>query len=128
MRPYLAVGIGGIIGTILRYLISSMCWMEQTASFPWSTYIVNVSGAFLLTFILFQPFFLKNLSPRVFIGLTTGLIGSYTTFSTLIVEIMFLWNEATSLALLYLSTTILGGLLASYVGYLVANPPKKREA
>src|SRR5690625_4966967 len=128
MRPYLAVGIGGIIGTILRYLISSMCWMEQTASFPWSTYIVNVSGAFLLTFILFQPFFLKNLSPRVFIGLTTWLIGSYTTFSTLIVEIMFLWNEATSLALLYLSTTILGGLLASYVGYLVANPPKKREA
>lgn len=128
MRPYLAVGIGGIIGTILRYLISSMCWMEQTASFPWSTYIVNVSGAFLLTFILFQPFFLKNLSPRVFIGLTTGLIGSYTTFSTLIVEIMFLWNEATSLALLYLSTTILGGLLASYVGYLVANPVKKREA
>ena len=127
MKVYVAVGIGGIIGSILRYLISTLFWTEQLASFPWATYIANITGACLLTFILFQPFFVQKLSPSVFVGVTTGLIGSYTTFSTLILEVTILINHDISLALLYTFATIFGGLLASYSGYLVAQLTSKSE-
>lgn len=127
MKIYIAVGIGGIIGSVLRYLISLLFWTEHINSFPWATYFVNISGACLLTFIVFHPFFVQTLSPQVFVGLTTGLIGSYTTFSTLILEITTLWNNDILLALFYTFATIFGGLFASYSGYFIAQRTSKGE-
>ncbi|MEI3611578.1 fluoride efflux transporter FluC [Pseudogracilibacillus sp. SO30301A] len=114
MKAYLAVGIGGIIGSSLRYLISLLI---SVASFPWSTLIVNVTGAFLLTFILFHPSIKAKLSPIIFTAITTGIIGSYTTFSTITVEVVMLLNSNYVLSIIYLFATIFGGLFCSYLGF-----------
>jgi len=128
MRIYLAVGLGGVIGSLLRYLVSTMFWTDQAVAFPWATYVVNMSGAFLLTFIVFQPFIIDKLPPILFVGFTTGLIGSYTTFSMLILELITLWEDHLSLAIVYFLATLCGGLLASYAGYVVANSSSKGRA
>lgn len=125
MRLYIAVGVGGIIGTLLRYVVSILFWTDQTTAFPWATYIVNITGAFLLTYIVFQPYFVQIFSPILFVSFTTGLLGSYTTFSMLILEVMTLWNDQLSLAIIYLLATIIGGLFASYVGYVLAHRWRK---
>ncbi len=119
LKLYIAVGIGGVIGTILRYIISSLFTTEPFATFPWATFIVNMTGAFLLTWVVFQPFFVRRLDPNIFVALTTGLLGSYTTFSTLILEATVLLNNNLTIALLYIVLTIIGGLFASFLGYIV---------
>lgn len=123
MKSYLAVGIGGVIGTLLRYIISVLFMTDSLTSFPWATLIVNLTGAFLLSWIVFQPYFIKRLDTTVFIALTTGLIGSYTTFSTLMLEVTFLLHQHLTIGILYVSLTIFGGLFACYLGYLTAKKP-----
>lgn len=127
MKLYFAVGIGGVIGTILRYIISILFITDPLTSFPWATFIVNIIGAFLLTWIVFQPFFIQRLDATIFIALTTGIIGSYTTFSTLMLELTFLLHNNLTIGLSYAVFTIFGGLLACYLGYLVAQRPSKNE-
>lgn len=123
MRLYFAVGIGGIIGTIFRYGISTLFMTDTLTTFPWATLIVNLTGAFLLTWFVFQPFFVQRLDATIFIALTTGLIGSYTTFSTLILELTFLLHSNLTIGISYISFTIIGGLFACYLGYIVAQKP-----
>lgn len=120
MKLYIAVGIGGVVGTILRYLVSILFMSNPFTTFPWATFIVNITGAFLLTWIIFQPFFVRRLDPVIFVALTTGLLGSYTTFSTLILEVTFLLHHQIITGVLYIGVTIFGGLLACFLGYIVA--------
>lgn len=120
MKLYIAVGIGGVVGTILRYLVSVLFMSNPFTTFPWATFIVNITGAFLLTWIIFQPFFVRRLDPVIFVALTTGLLGSYTTFSTLILEATFLLHHQIITGVLYIGVTIFGGLLACFLGYIVA--------
>lgn len=128
MKIYIAVGIGGIFGTLLRYCILLIFSAEQMNSFPWATFIANMTGAFLLTWIIFHPFFINRLSSITFVALTTGLIGSYTTFSTLMLEFTLLIKQNSWLAAVYLIITILGGLFASFLGYIFAKKTNKSEA
>lgn len=128
LKMYIAVGIGGIVGTVLRYLISLTFTSEHFNSFPWATLIVNITGALLLTFIVFQPYFIRRLSTVNFVALTTGLIGSYTTFSTLMLEFTMLIQHDRWTATIYLMSTIFGGLFASFLGYIIAYKTNKSEA
>jgi len=128
MKLYFAVGIGGVIGSILRYIMSILFWTDELAGFPWATFIANITGAFLLTVIIFQPFVVTKLAPVTFVALTTGLIGSYTTFSTLILEITVLFSNNVMIAFTYLCATIIGGLLASFSGYVIAQKTNKEGA
>ena len=120
MKIYFAVGLGGVIGSSLRYLISLLFWSGSFPSFPTATLVVNLSGAFLLTFILFHPYTKFKLNPTIRAALTTGIIGSYTTFSTITLEVIMLARENISLMIVYLLMTIFGGLLCSFVGYKTA--------
>lgn len=120
LRVYLAVGIGGIIGATLRYLVSILFGAGNGLHFPWATFTVNMSGAFILSFILFHPKITNKISPIYFTALTTGIIGSYTTFSAITMEVVTLWQNNLPLALSYLFLTVVGGLLCSFGGYKVA--------
>lgn len=127
MRLYIAVGIGGVIGTVLRYLISSLFITETFTTFPWATFAVNITGSFLLTWIVFQPFFIHRLDPVVFVALTTGLLGSYTTFSTIMLEATLLLDTNIKLGLLYVGFTIFSGLFACFLGYTIAVKTRRNE-
>lgn len=82
IRTILAVFIGGGLGSVARYLIQAGLHERiHPYNFPWSTFIVNVIGSFLIG-IFYTVSARFNLSMEVRLMLTTGLCGGFTTFST----------------------------------------------
>lgn len=117
---YVSVGLGGMIGSGFRYAISLAMPDPLLPVFPWDTIFVNWSGAFLLTLLLFS-FFPKNRRQTIALpALTTGLLGSYTTYSTIQLDFFMLMESRVTLAIAYLLFTILGGVVASFIGYRIA--------
>lgn len=121
MKVYLAVVIGGFFGSMLRYGIGLILPNIDYSSFSWATFFVNISGAFLLTYILFHPMIQSKFDQVVITGITTGLIGAYTTFSAITVEIIMLSKENFVLAIIYIFSTLLFGLFSSFLGYKYAS-------
>ncbi len=128
IAKYTAIGIGGMVGAGFRYAASQAMPGSTVTSFPWDTVFVNWSGAFLLTLLLFS-FFPKNRWQSVMLpALTTGIIGAYTTFSTIQLDFFILMETRFLLATAYLLFTIFGGLTASFLGYRVAQMiPRENE-
>jgi len=82
----LAVGAGGAIGSMARYLIAG--WVQSPAwiGFPYGIFIVNVTGGFIMG-VFTEAMALKfNVAPEMRAFLTTGILGGYTTFSTFSLE------------------------------------------
>ncbi len=86
MNKYLLLGLGGAIGTVLRYFVSSTTLdFFRTASFPFGTLAVNLSGSFIIGLLagLNED---GLLSPNLRMFLFIGLLGGYTTFSSFSLE------------------------------------------
>ena len=81
MLKYVSVGIGGLFGAIARFGLASYIGTRFGARFPYGTFVINVSGPFLIGLI---PTFLARTTAsthwRYLIPI--GFIGAYTTFST----------------------------------------------
>ncbi|SFH24929.1 CrcB protein [Desulfotomaculum arcticum] len=112
---FLSVGMGGIFGALARYAVSLL--LNDKGLLPWGTFAVNVAGCFFIA--LFLTLVLHKLSGQSFfvLAVATGFIGSFTTFSTLSVEGIVLFQSSALLALLYLGLTLLGGLVFTWFGY-----------
>lgn len=107
---YLWIGLFSIAGALLRYLISLYL---QTYFY---TLFVNISGAFLLGFCT-AYFKRTNIHPHIKTGITTGFLGSFTTFSVFSKEVVMLFNnEQYMLTYLYLLTSMSTGLFAAFLG------------
>ncbi|MCL6515961.1 CrcB family protein [Alicyclobacillus sp.] len=117
--PYLAVAIGGFLGAIARYLFSE--WLGTLHGFPVATLIINIAGSAFLSWFYTLTLERLPIHPHLRLGIGTGFVGAFTTFSTLTVDV---WNltaaDLFSWAGLYLLLTFGGGLLAAAAGYLVA--------
>lgn len=121
-RVYVAVGIGGMIGALLRYSLSQFSLL--TGSFPYNTLIANWIGCFLLSYLMFHDHIKGKLHPHIFAALTVGVIGSFTTFSTFAVETITLWQSDLYMALAYILLSVLMGLAFCYSGYRLASRRK----
>lgn len=116
---YLYVGIGGAIGSILRYFVSFLT-VPTLYHFPIGTLFVNLLGAFVLGWFVARVSPLQLISKEVKAGISTGMIGSFTTFSTLSVEVIQLVHESLYLWLfLYLSISVVGGLTLTAIGFSI---------
>lgn len=115
---YILVGLAGIIGASLRYLVSFYLNEWSFHDFPLATFLTNIIGCFLLGWLTtFLPR-LKSLPPYVITALGTGLIGSFTTFSTFSVETVELIQASKwDIAAFYVLTSLWGGLTFSWIGY-----------
>lgn len=82
MQKILLVGIGGFIGSVLRYVISRGSSNVFGGQFAYGTLIVNVVGGILIGFIFELSSFRDFISPNTRLFLTTGIMGGLTTFST----------------------------------------------
>jgi CrcB protein len=80
MERILFIGIGGFIGAVTRFLISTLVgnWLGQT--FPWGTLLINFSGSLLLGVFIASTG--SRIDPRLRLFVATGFFGAYTTFST----------------------------------------------
>jgi fluoride exporter len=114
---YLYVGIGGAIGSILRYLVSYLS-LPTLDYFPVGTLFVNLLGAFVLGWFVTRVFPLASISNEIKTAISTGIIGSFTTFSTLSVEVIqFIQSGQYLLLFFYLSLSVIGGLILTAIGY-----------
>lgn len=120
MRTVLMIGVSGGLGALSRYWLEGAITRRHSGIFPLGTFIVNVSGAFLLglLFAVMTERFLVN--PQLRSALTIGFLGAYTTFSTLSLETFRLLEDG---AYLYGFANVLGslaaGLLAVWLGVVV---------
>lgn len=124
MRNLLSVGVGGFLGTLARYYIAG--YLNEPYWFPLGTLAVNLAGSFLLAFFLTvaldcitgAPPFVTN--PYLVLGISTGFIGSMTTFSTLSVEFITLVQKLPLIALLYVGSSFVLGFLSAMAGRALA--------
>jgi len=113
---YFLVGISGAVGAILRYLIGLLFFTNSL--FPFATLSVNLIGSYLLAWLTTQFFKRVSISPTVKTAIGTGFVGSFTTFSTVSVETVELFNNGRiQIGMLYLFVSIVGGIFLSQIGF-----------
>lgn len=113
IKAILAVGAGGAIGSVLRYIISLIPFR---GGFPTATFIVNVLGAFALGFISGLVLD-KNISRETELFFKTGMCGGFTTFSTFSLEaIMLIEGGKIHLGVFYLILSLAGALTGVFLG------------
>lgn len=110
----LAVLLGGVVGTGLRLSLDALLPNGDTV-FPWATFVINLVGSLALGFLVARVW--PSAAPWLRGGLGTGLLGSFTTFSALIVSLLTLTQAGMPLlALVYLLLSLLGGLGLALLG------------
>jgi fluoride exporter len=117
--PWLAVFIGGGLGSLLRYACSGAVYRVMGQDFPYGTLAVNVAGSLLLGALMELANARMLLPPPWRIFLTIGLCGGFTTFSTFAYETVALASAGSwALAALNASGSLLlclGGIWAGTV-------------
>ncbi|WP_316569941.1 fluoride efflux transporter CrcB [Neobacillus sp. YIM B06451] len=115
---YVFVGIGGAIGSILRFFLTYL--HSSGSAMPYGTLFVNLTGSFVLGWFAARFTSFKRLHPLLSTAFSTGLIGSYTTFSTFCLEIVNLADAGQYFySFAYLAVSLAGGIFLSWLGYRV---------
>jgi CrcB protein len=140
-----AIALGGVIGAPARYGVAQVVHVAPN-SFPWATFVTNVSGSFAIGLLL--VFILECLPPtkkttpslqcasgataaasaryvRPFVA--TGVLGAYTTYSTFAVETdLLVKNGHADIAFLYVASSFIVGFAAVWVGIAIARLVPRR--
>ena len=131
MLAYLAVAVGGLIGTGLR-LACDLAFPHGDGDFPVETLLVNLVGAFVLGWLV-GGLWTRPTTPVWFkAGLGSGVIGSFTTLSAVMASLIGLAGVGEAwLAALYLVVSVVGGLALAAaglrIGSLLAHRPMPTE-
>lgn len=110
---WLAVAIGGALGSVARYALSSWVFDITSHKFPYATLIVNVAGSFVMG-ILFVLIVERAVLPAEMRSLLMiGFIGAFTTFSAFSLDALGLWqNGHVLMSVIYMITTVILCLVA----------------
>jgi len=117
---WLAIALGGALGAVLRFGLSSVIHAWLGRGFPYGTLAVNVLGCGLMGFLSIH-LVERWVSAEWRAGLLVGVLGALTTFSTFSLETLNLWYQGQSIKMLFnigLSVTMC--LLATGLGILLA--------
>ena len=115
-----AIAAGGALGTLARYGVNRAI-IPPALGFPWSTFVVNVTGSLLLGLVVTMV--VERWSPTRFVRpfVAVGFCGGFTTFSTMVVSAAQLGQHGRSgLAAVYLVGSLAAGLVAAAVGMALA--------
>ena len=120
MIDCIAVGIGGFIGAVCRYLIG-MVPLKEGCTFPIKTFLINIAGSFLIGIITALAMKTDPLDSRTVLFLKVGLCGGFTTFSSFALETADLMKDGKiHLAALYFVLSVTFGVLAVFAGQGIA--------
>lgn len=121
IKVALAVAAGGALGSLLRFLASTWVIAQWPRHYYLGTFAVNLIGCLAIGFL--SAFFLlrSDISLELRTGLTIGVLGGLTTFSSFSLEILRLLESGQfGIAASYLICSVLGGLGAAWLGMTLA--------
>lgn len=114
-KNILLVGLGGGVGSILRYGVSVLI---HSKLFPYATLAVNIIGSFIIGVVFALSIKQEGLPDTWKLFLATGICGGFTTFSAFSLENMGLIQSGKyGMALTYILISIVLGILATFLGY-----------
>lgn len=112
---YLIVGFGGIWGSLARYGLGKFISQKTYKNFPWGTFLINISGAFLLGIVS-----TLDVNKTALLLLADGFLGAYTTFSTFMVESFHMFSDNKKKnAVVYIIISLLLGLIGFFLGAML---------
>jgi len=119
LLKYLLVGIGGCLGSILRFWLGSYIGGKMGARFPYGTLVVNITGSFLVGLVFAFLTVKTQWSPNWRYLIPIGFIGGYTTFSSFEYETLRMIQDGQiGLGLLYVATSVVIGFVAVWGGMI----------
>ena len=120
---YLWVALGGALGSLARYALGMWIYECTGTRFPYGTFVINISGSFIIGFALTILDDHLGLPPAWRLAIPIGFVGAYTTFSTFEYETMRLVNHGQAgMALLYIALSVVLGYGAVWAGMAAARP------
>lgn len=121
MRLFWSVAFGAALGGVSRYYMTAFIQQRAGADFPAGTLIVNVTGSFLIGFIMRYALQSDIVSPETRVFLTTGFCGGYTTFSTFSYETLLMVGDGEyKRAALYIVGSVAFALVGTFLGFAAA--------
>lgn len=117
------VGIGGGLGSLLRWQLGHFIESRIKMRFRLGTYIINVSGAFMIAYFsaAFAIEWHQRYGSLMAALVLTGILGGYTTFSSMQLDTVQMVEDGRPwLAVFYLASSIGSGLLAALIGVALA--------
>lgn len=119
-QTILYIGAGGAAGTLLRYGLFE--WLPWTSI--WITLLCNMLGAFVLAYLYrYIALSVKSLlTEKLRLGFGVGLLGGFTTFSTISLDLAkLIHDKAMLIFIIYLLATFIGGFMSTLLGFQLAN-------
>jgi fluoride exporter len=119
MRTAAAIAVAGALGALARYGLEGLVSRRAPGAFPWGTFAVNISGAFVLGFVFTVMTEQFMVAPWIRGAVTIGFLGAHTTFSTLSFESYRLLEDgAIGIAAANMLGSLAAGLGAVYLGVI----------
>jgi CrcB protein len=119
MTKYWMVGLGGFLGSIARLWLGSYITCRMGARFPYGTFVINMSGSFLVGLVVTLLAERAHWSPNLLYLIPIGFIGAYTTFSTFELEAFrSVRNGDPLLAFLNVILSVTVGFIAVWLGVI----------
>ena len=116
-KAMLVAGLGGFVGTCLRFLTGKLCHAVCASAFPWGTFTVNIVGSFIIGLLFGLAEKTSLISPTMNVLLITGFCGGFTTFSSMSEDMfMLLQQRHWMLFGLYVVASFALGLLLVWCG------------
>ncbi|MFZ5939681.1 MAG: fluoride efflux transporter CrcB [Bacteroidota bacterium] len=120
LKSLFIAGLGGFIGTVLRFWVSRFIQVSFDTVFPWGTFLVNILGSLLIGIFFGLSERGNIMSPEWRIFLTVGICGGFTTFSSFSYDALLLIQSREILrVVLYASLSFFLGLVAVFTGRLM---------
>lgn len=117
MRRWLYIGAGGFLGAIFRYAVKNLELFSSGGTFKFNILFINITGCFIIAFFLRLAIDIWDLDADLRLGVSTGFIGAFTTFSTFCKEYTgLLSNGDVFLSSVYLFLSVTVGIFAVYLG------------
>jgi CrcB protein len=121
MSIYVAIAVGGSLGAVSRYWMSTSTYQWLGFGFPYGTLAVNLLGSLTMGFLSELLVDRFHVSDEIRIGLLAGFLGSFTTFSTFAIDVLQLGtNQSAVKAIFYILLSVLLCVLGAWAGLLAA--------
>lgn len=121
MTRFLAVAVGGALGSMARYAVALLVAGMWRREFPLATFLINVSGSFVIGFFATWGAERAAIDPLWRLLVATGFLGAYTTFSAFEYETQRLTEGgALGWAVVNVVGSVVVGFMAVQLGVAIA--------